>query len=156
MGFVHCHIHGAQSALAVHKAREMLALLRAPAIELAYTLLEQCEQNECPECHYPRGTVEEKRFASSLIRMIWDRTELGPRATLEIKQTDGDLDLRALLEEEKQELAAVLTQLREIKARVRRRLHMAAFDIRPGGHDETLRAVRAIDVGTAPRPDEAV
>ena len=128
-GFTRCYMHGGQGPSAKVKAENALALLRMPAIETLYNLLEQFDANTCIMCGYPEGTLKEKRFAAAICKTILDRTGLGPRSTLEIKQTDGDLDLQALRDDEKQELVIALVALRKVKDKIRKRLHDEAFGL---------------------------
>jgi len=128
-GFTRCYLHGGQGPSAKVKAENALALLRMPAIETLYNLLEQFDADTCIMCGYPDASLKEKRFAAAICKTILDRTGLGPRSTLEVKQTDGDLDLRALRDDEKQELITALMTLKAVKDKIRKRLHDEAFGL---------------------------
>jgi hypothetical protein len=51
---------------------------------------------------------------------------LGPKATLEVKQSDGDMNLQLFTLEERAELSALMAQFRDLKERVRVRLMASA------------------------------
>lgn len=106
---------------AKRKAQQALDALRDPAVDTWRKLLEQFNAQSCPTCGYPMRNLEEKKFATDLVRKILDRTGMGPSATLFVPQSEGDFDLRALTGAERDEIVALLGQLREVKARVRRR-----------------------------------
>ena len=142
-GMFRCYIHGGASPLAKIKAENSMALLRMPAVEALHKVLEVLNQtldqlidNVCLTCGYPRGETDEKealvracRTLAQTSSAILDRTGLGPRATLEIKQSDGDLDLTTMLPEERQELMMHLVAIKQLKARMRERLHGLAFGL---------------------------
>ena len=132
-----CHMHGGSTPTALRKAQEAAALLRMPALESMHEVLEtmmnvirQFGANTCPTCGYPKGDSDElhavAKVASVVVRQaqtIMDRTGIPPRAVLEIKQTDGDIDLKALTESEKARIIGLLAQMRDVKDDIRRRIH---------------------------------
>ena len=113
-----------------------MALLRLPAIETTYLaltalndLIEQLTENVCAACGYPTLNLDEKealikacRSAAQSASQILDRTGMGPHSTLEIKQSDGDLNLAAMSTEERAEFAQVLAQFKHLKQRVKSRI----------------------------------
>lgn len=121
-GFTRCNLHGGASPAAKIKAEQMMATARMPAVEALYSILEQFSNNTCATCGFPIGDTDEKRMIVRTCQTILDRTGMGPHAVLEIaRQSDGDIDLAALLPAERGELLAHLAQIKEIKARVRSR-----------------------------------
>ena len=132
-----CHMHGGSTPQALLKAQQAAALLRMPVLESMHevheTMMEVIRQfaaNQCPTCGYPKGDVEEiqavAKVASVCInqaRMILDRTGIPPKAVLEVKQVDGDLDLRQLTAGEKQRMISLLAEMRDLKEDIRRRIH---------------------------------
>jgi hypothetical protein len=131
-----CNMHGGTSAPAQHKAMEAMALLRMPGIEALYDILEttnriieQWSSNTCPTCSYPKGDIEEIEAVVKAMNVvgktataILDRTGIPARATLEIKQADGDLDLSQLTDRERERMMTVLAELDQMKEDVRKRL----------------------------------
>lgn len=142
-GTTRCYMHGGHSPMAKIKAEQTLALLRVPAIESIFHSLEalnktveQFMEDTCATCGYPRGNVEEKEALIKAARgaiqgaaAVLDRTGLGPRAVLEVRQSDGDLDLSLLTDEEKGRMIALLAQLRALKQEIRTRLHGVAYGV---------------------------
>lgn len=136
-GFTVCYLHGANSPVIKAKAEQQLALLRMPAIEALYKVMEslnrtidQFDEDTCATCGYPRGDAEEKealikacRSLAQTCGLVLDRVGLGPRATLEVKQSDGNLDLNAFTEQERYEMMGLLAQLRALKQSVKNRVH---------------------------------
>jgi len=141
-GFFRCHMHRGTSAPAVYKAREALALLRMPAIEQAFKTLDFLESvihqytgNTCLSCGRPRGDSDETEAAVKaagvtvkLVQMVLDRTELGPKAYLELKQSDGVLELDALTDLELEQLHAAAAQYQAIKEKIMLRLTGKSID----------------------------
>lgn len=131
-GFDVCYMHGGEAPLAKAAAEKALALLRHPAIEALYKVMESLEKtidqfddDTCATCGYPRGDAEEKealikacRSLAQTCSMVLDRTGLGPRSSLEVKTSDGTLDFKMLTEQERGEMMGLLAQLREFKQRV--------------------------------------
>lgn len=129
-------MHGGHSPSALIKAKQSLALLRMPAIEglfrvMEHTLviLEQHAARTCPACTYPSGDVDEidavvknMLVITKTAQTILDRCDMGPKATLEVKQGDGDMDINLLTDYERDELFSKLAAVRECKERFRRRL----------------------------------
>lgn len=126
-GFTRCNRHGGNTPIAKAKAEQMLALLRMPAIEALHDILDQYESNTCATCGFPTGEFKEKKLVLATCRAILDRTGLGPRSTLEVKQSDGDLDMGVLNEAERGEMLSLLAQFKALKERVRLRVHQTAF-----------------------------
>lgn len=138
-----CYLHGGNSPAAKTKAETMLALARIPAIEAIHKVLEVSERiidqfmdDTCLTCGYPKGDVEEKealiralRTTAQTCASILDRTGMGPTAKLELVQSDGNLDTTAMTDLEKAEMVAIAAQYRELKERVRARLHQVAFGL---------------------------
>lgn len=138
-----CYQHGGASPGSLIKAKVALAALRLPAIEVAFNammalhiLIEQWQSSTCSACGLPMGTLEEKEQlikaavgAAKTCMAILDRTELGPKATLEVKQSDGDLNLEQFTLDEQAELHALMAQFTDLKERVRRRIMGVVIDI---------------------------
>lgn len=132
-GYSKCYLHGAATPTAKIKAEHYIALLRVPAIESLHLSLESLNQlveqfisDPCAACGFPKGSLEEKEalvktclVSAKTVATILDRTGIGPRATLEVMQGDGDLDLRMLSAEHRAKMIGLLAQLRELKAEIR-------------------------------------
>src|SRR5262245_50162926 len=104
-GFTRCNLHGGASPAAKIKAEQMMAQCRLPAIENLFSILEQFSNNTCPTCGYPVGDADEKRMIIRACQTVLDRAGMGPHATLEIaRQLDGDINLDAMLPDEKADL----------------------------------------------------
>lgn len=144
-----CYLHGGATPVAKIKAEQALAAMRFPAIEalqqIVQTLTDQIEQlnsDVCTACGFPKGDIDDKEAitractsAAKTCAMILDRTGLGPRATLEVKQSDGDLDLNLLTESERSRMMEVLTTFESIKEEVRTRLNgLAGLPAPPTAH----------------------
>jgi hypothetical protein len=139
-GATRCAMHGGKTPIAQWKAQQAMSLLRVPAIESVYTamealtgIIEQFQEDTCAACGYPKGDIEEKEAlikacvgAAKTVSIVLDRTGMGPRSTLEIKQSDGDLNLHALTQDERSRMVALLAQLRALKQEIRERLVGAA------------------------------
>ena len=131
-----CTFHGGSTDTAISKAKHTMALLRMPAIEGLYrviehmmVLLEQHAAKTCPTCGYPSMDVDEMEAVTKTALVITksaqtvlDRCDMGPKATLEIKQGDGDLDINAMTDYERDELFTALATVRAVKESIRRRL----------------------------------
>jgi len=143
-GFTRCNLHGGNSPAAKIKAEQLMAQCRLPAIEALFQIIEQFQENMCPSCGYPKGDSDEKRMIVRTCQTILDRAGMGPHSVLEIaRQLDGDINLDALLPEEKGELLALLAQIKEIKVRAKTRQTTAAMNpIEPGDEDPDARARR--------------
>lgn len=136
-GTYRCHMHGGKSPAAKAKAEQAMALLRMPATEALYNvittlnkIIERYREDTCAACGYPRGDVEEidtvVKAARSLAQScaaILDRTGLGPKSTLEVRQSDGDLDLKALTDMERDEMMRLLGMLDHLKQSIKDRIH---------------------------------
>lgn len=129
-----------------------MALLRMPAIEGLYYVLETCRDaleqwasNRCPTCGYPSGDLDtlhamskQAAVLAKTCQVVLDRTELGPRATLEVKQVDGDLDLKLLTDQERERMMVALTEFERVKGDVRRRLMGTQSPMDPDGKTITV------------------
>lgn len=125
-GFTRCNLHGGNAPASKIKAEQLMAQARMPAIEALYTILDQFSNSTCPTCGFPTGDTDEKRMIVRTCQTILDRCGMGPHATLEIaRQTDGDIDLNALMPEERGQLLALLAQIKEIKTAVKQRQQQA-------------------------------
>lgn len=130
-------MHGGSTPVAKLKAEMALALLRMPAVEALHealetqlTIIRQYNAVTCPTCGLPLGDEDEKnsviRACAVILKnaqVIMDRAGLPPRALVEIKQSDGDLDLRALTPDEQARMMSLLAELRSIKDDVRKRIN---------------------------------
>lgn len=126
-GFTRCSKHGARLPEAKIKAEQALALARMPAIEALHDIVEQFAENPCAMCGYPIGDAEEKRMVIQAARAVLDRTGMGPHSVIELtKQTDGDIDLALMTEDERGQVLASLAVIREVKAAVRARQNTTA------------------------------
>jgi hypothetical protein len=133
-------MHGGSGISSLIKAQLALAALRQPAIDIAFnslitldTMMEQLQAVTCAACGFPEGDLKEKEQlikaaigAAKACALILDRTGLGPKATLEVKQSDGDMNLQLFTLEERAELSALMAQFRDLKERVRVRLMASA------------------------------
>jgi DNA replication initiation complex subunit (GINS family) len=138
-------MHGGHVPQALVKAKTSLALLRLPAIEALYLVVEQLERivrqatdDLCPHCGYPNwGDNEQNIVIKACARLtqaanaVLDRTDMGPKATLEVKQSDFDIDLKQLIPAEEKEFDDIVANFEAFKARVNQRLHVAAFATLP-------------------------
>lgn len=131
-----CYIHGGAAPATLLKAQVQLAALRNPAIDILFNsiialdqTMEKLQSVQCAACGFPEldtksteALIKAAAAAGKTCSMILDRTGLGPRATLEIKQSDGDLDWDHLLVSEQEELLALMTQWEDLKRRIHERL----------------------------------
>lgn len=138
-GTFRCYMHGGSSPAAKLKAEQSMALLRMPAIETLYLALmslnkvmEQFQDDTCAACGYPKGDLHEKealikacRSSAMTASQILDRTGLGPSSSLEIKQSDGDLNLAAWTEAERAKLVEYTAGFKLLKEAVKTRLARA-------------------------------
>jgi len=130
-GTFRCYLHGGASPTAKFKAETAMALLRMPAIEALHRILAQWEGNTCATCGFPSGDTDERRLIVRTCQTVLDRCGMGPHATFEVKQSDGDFDPKLLTGDERSRMIGLLAQLREIKADVRARLNQQAFGAAP-------------------------
>jgi hypothetical protein len=123
-GFTRCALHGAKSPAAIRKAEMALALARMPAIEHLYEMLEQYAKDTCPVCNYPKRDSEQARVEIRLCQTILDRTGLGPKASLDVnhKHSEDGLNVDHLLPDERERVLVLVTELKQIKSRVRARM----------------------------------
>lgn len=119
-GHTRCYIHGAASIGSKLKAEQTMALLRMPAIEALFRLLEKLEEPTCPTCGYPVHDGEDQKLLLATAKAVLDRTGLHPKVAVEhVRQSDGDLDLALLNEHQRGRLVAALTAIKEVKEEVR-------------------------------------
>lgn len=134
VGYTRCGLHGAKGPSAIIKAERSMALARDPAIEALHLIIAQFLGDTCPTCGFPKGDAEEKRVVARTAQTILDRAGMGPRATLELTQTQtGMINLELLMPEEKVELLGLITQVRRFKdtVRERQRLNASVIDVTP-------------------------
>jgi hypothetical protein len=125
-GFTRCNLHGGANPAAKIKAEQMLAQARLPACEALYDIIEGWQRDRCAVCGYPSNDTDMLKTIIRAAQVILDRSGLGPRATLEVaKQTDGDLNLDLLTDEELAEMDGLLAQMKHLKDRIHARLHAA-------------------------------
>lgn len=132
-GFTKCYLHGAANISSKLKAEHFIALLRMPAIESLHhslealnELIEQFTGDPCAACGFPKGGLDEKEalvktclVSAKTVSTILDRAGFGPRATLEVQQNEGTLDLRSMSDDHRARMIGLLAQLRELKAEIR-------------------------------------
>lgn len=129
-GFTACNLHGGANPAAKIKAEQMLAQARLPACEVLYDIIDRFQADMCPACGHPSGDVDEIKAVTRAAQVILDRTGLGPRATLEVtRQSDGDLDLDLLTDDEVARLDYHLEQIKQLKSAVHDRLNGIAHPI---------------------------
>lgn len=108
-------------------------MLRLPAIDALFTILEtmtaiveRFQEDPCAACGFPKGNVDEVSKAANVAgraaQVILDRTDVGPKTTLEVKQTDGDFDLALLTDDERARMMSVLAEYASVKDEIRARL----------------------------------
>ncbi len=143
-----CYMHGSRAPEALVKAKTQLALLRMPAIEALHTsieqlmlIIEQFQADTCNVCGFPKGDADEKKLlvksctnVARVASLVLDRTDVGPKATLDVKQSDFDLDLRSLNAVQQQQLDTILAQYEALKADVQMTLHQSTFGTLPAVH----------------------
>lgn len=121
-GMTRCNLHGGASPASKIKAEQAMALLRMPAIETLYRIVEQAERNTCTSCGYPTGDTDEKRMLVRACQTILDRAGMGPHATLELTtQSDGPMNFDLLTLEERAELLELIARMKALKATLRAR-----------------------------------
>lgn len=131
-GFTRCNLHGGANPAAKIKAEQSLAQARLPACEALFDIIERYDHTTCVTCGYPSGDTDQQKVILRAAQIILDRTGLGPRATLELaRQTDGDLDLDLLTEGEMAELDRLLTEVRDLKTKIKFRLGMVPAAVQP-------------------------
>lgn len=125
-GMTRCQLHGGANPAAKIKSEQMLAQARLPACEALFTILEDWQRDTCPSCGFPAAnSVDNQKVIIRAAQVILDRSGLGPRATIEtVTQTDGDLNLDLLTDNEMGLLDYHLAQIKELKETVRARLNM--------------------------------
>jgi len=131
-------MHGGATPVAKIKAENSLALGRMPAIETLLEMIEQYHEATCATCGFPNHELKEKKFVASVARLILDRTGLHPRVGIETSTGDMEVDPKLYTAEEKQELVALLAQVRAIKECAKRRLVGVAFGTQPAGEQPSI------------------
>lgn len=129
-GFTVCNLHGGGTPSAKAGAERALATLRLPFIEALNAIVDKFLGDPCDKCGSPSGTQSVKAQAV-LVRaaqVVLDRTGMGPHSVLEVKQSDGTLNLKHWTDEERAELAVHLTAIKELKARVARRIQPGSVE----------------------------
>jgi hypothetical protein len=127
IGFTKCSLHGGHNVTAKIKAEQMLAQARLPACEALFDIIDQWQAETCGTCGYPKTDTDTAKVIIRAAQVILDRTGVGPRATLEVtKQTDGDLDLDLLTDQEMARMDFLLAELKALKDGVRVRLGLGA------------------------------
>lgn len=123
-GFTRCNLHGAATPGAKQVAAQMLAQARVPGIEALHDIIAQFLENRCATCGYPNGDTETQRTVIAAAKVVLDRTEFGPHSTVTVQNERGenDLNLAQMTQDERAELAVLVAQLGDLKARVRARL----------------------------------
>jgi hypothetical protein len=120
-GFSKCYLHGGATPSARIAAERALAVARTPAIEALHAILTDWGSEVCDKCGRPN--YENAHPVIRAAQIILDRTGFGPKATIEVTKPDADgLDVDLLTDGERDELAGLLAQVRELKDRVRARL----------------------------------
>lgn len=126
-GFNRCNLHGAAAPGAKQVAANMLAQARVPGIEALHDIIAQFLENTCATCGYPSGDTEVQRTVIAAAKVVLDRTEFGPHSTVSVQTENhpNDLNLAQMNDEERAELAVLIAQLNNLKARVKARLDVA-------------------------------
>jgi hypothetical protein len=121
-GFRNCFLHGGATPGAKMLAERTLAAARMPAIEALHKILHDWGADVCDKCGRPN--YENAHPVIRAAQIILDRTGFGPKATIEVTKPgdDGGLDIELLTPGERDRLAGLLGQLRELKDQVRARL----------------------------------
>ena len=136
-GATKCYLHGGASPLALSKANQMLALLRVPAIEAVYKvmdlserIIEQFSQNTCPTCGYPKGDTDEihsvAKVCAVLLRdaqTVFDRTGLHPKVSVEVGTSEDALDVKSLTDDERSRMMTKLAELRDLRDEIKNRIN---------------------------------
>jgi len=122
-GFTVCNLHGGNAPSAKHAAERALAFARMPAVEALLAIVEQFNETTCATCGYPSGDTDAQRAVIQASRAILDRTGMGPHSILEVKQSDGELNLAHMTDEERAEAMHLVARLKALKARIRARLN---------------------------------
>ncbi len=121
-GVTRCNLHGGHNKASKIKADQMMAQCRLPAIETLYSLIDQFSRDTCAICGFPKGDTDEKRMIIRACQTTLDRSGMGPHSTLDlVRQTDGDLPLALLTDDERDTLRAALGRINEVKTIVRAR-----------------------------------
>lgn len=131
-GFTVCNFHGSRAPQTIAKAERMLAVLRVPAIENLQIMIDQYQEPTCPACGFPKHDIESMRTQLAAIKLLLDRTGLGPKATLQINATktdDTDQLIEHMTPEERIEVSGLVQRLDEVKAAVRLRLTRTAAGV---------------------------
>jgi hypothetical protein len=132
-GFTRCNLHGAATPGAKQVAAQMLAQARVPGIEALHDIIAQFLEVRCQQCGYPTGDTETQRTVIAAAKVVLDRTEFGPHSTVTVTNDNAqnDLNLAQLTQDERAELAVLVAQLGDLKARVKARLALVLGDEAP-------------------------
>jgi hypothetical protein len=133
-GFTVCLRHGERAPQTINKANRALAAARMPAIEWVMDAMDQANAETCDGCGFPHHSLKERRRLDMLARMIFDRTGLGPHSKVSVldeRDTDSDLQLDSLDEDERIELSGLIIKVKNLKERVRARLEREASGLAP-------------------------
>lgn len=123
VGHLYCHLHGATAPASRAKAERALTLARLPACEALFDIIENWQRATCATCGHPDGSVKMLQTIVKTSTAILDRTGLGTHSTIELtRQSDGDLPLAQMNNDEKAEAANLIAQFASLKLRVRQRL----------------------------------
>lgn len=131
-------MHGGATPVAKIKAEASLAMGRMPAIETLVEMVEQYHETTCAACGFPDHNLKEKKFVASIARIILDRTGLHPRVGVDVNTGEMEVDPKLYTMEEKQELVALLAQVRAIKEGAKARLIGTAFGTIPTGEQPSI------------------
>jgi len=123
-GLTCCWWHGAGAPQTRAKAEAMLASLRVPATQALMMIIYRWLEDPCPTCGYPRqGDSDQQRTIVATAKAIYDRTGMGPRATLEVtRPADPALDVSCYTAGELERLDELLEGLDRLKVEVADRL----------------------------------
>lgn len=130
-GGTRCSMHGGCMPAAKIKAEQAMAICRLPAIEALWRILDQFDSETCVTCGFPKGDTDEKRMIVRTCQTILDRSGMGPHSVLDVRQSDGDMDLAQWTDNELTRLDALFAGFDELKAEVALRLHGRVFGMAP-------------------------
>lgn len=125
VGYPVCRKHGERAPATMAKAERLLAVARIPAIEGLLDELDQYDEETCDACGYPRHSLKERKYITSIRFKLLDRLGMGPKATIDLvarRLEDQPLDVTVLTDEEFEELGVMLDQMERFKRRVQERL----------------------------------
>ena len=128
VGYPVCRKHGERAPATMAKAERLLAVARIPAIEGLLDELDQYDMETCDACGYPRHSLKERKFITTVRFKLLDRLGMGPKATIDLvtkRLEDVPLDVALLTDEEFEELGGLLAAMERLKTRVQARLVLA-------------------------------